>query len=126
MIAIFGAVAVKAEECAVRADVPFEFTVGTRTLPAGEYAITKMPSSMSAHIIKSSEAGAMALTQNTEWFKGDASSLVFNKYGDRYFLASIRAAELGIVYTLPKSKLEVELIGQGLRPAVEMVAALTR
>lgn len=126
MIAVFGAVAAKGEEYAVRVNVPFDFMVGTQSLPAGEYAITKMRTSASAHVIKSHESGAMALTQEMAWFKGDSSSLVFNKYGDKHFLSSIRAAELGIVYQLPKSKLEIELVGQGVSPAVEMVAALTR
>jgi hypothetical protein len=35
-------------------------------------------------------------------------------------------AESGIVYSVPKSKLETELIGQGSRPAVEVLAAMTR
>jgi hypothetical protein len=124
MIAVFGTVA-KGEEYAVRVNVPFEFTVGTSTLPAGEYAITKMQTGGSAHVIKSHKVGAMAMTKETALFKGE-SSLVFHKYGDKYFLASIRASEMGIVYQLPKSELEIELIGQGGRPVLEMVAALTR
>ena len=126
MIAVFGAVAAKGEEYAVRVNVPFDFMVGTASLPAGEYAITKLRSSVSAHVIKSHEAGTLALTQDAAWFKGDSSSLVFNKYGDRHFLRSICSAESETVYQLPKSKLETELIGQGSRPAVEMLAAMTR
>lgn len=126
MFAAFGAVAVRGEEYAIRVNVPFEFVVGNDTLQPGEYVINRLRTVTSAHVIKTQGASTMALTQEGAWFRGDTSSVVFNRYGDRYFLTSIRAAESGIAYQLPKSKLETELIGQGSRPAVEMLAAMTR
>jgi hypothetical protein len=122
-----GAVAVRSEDHAIGVNVPFAFVIGNETFQPGEYVIGRVrTSTASAHVIKTRKAATMTLTQESGRFSGDTSSVVFNKYGDRHFLSSIRAAESGIVYQLPKSKLEVELIAQGLSPAVEMVAALTR
>jgi hypothetical protein len=122
----FAASSAKAEEYALRVNIPFEFVLGNDTYQPGEYVIERLRTSTSAHGIKGKDVGTMMLTQQHGWFKGDSSSVVFNRYGDSNFLTSIRVAESGIVYSVPKSKLETELIGQGSRPAVEVLAAMTR
>ena len=78
----------------IRAKIPFDFTVGNKKLPAGEYtfrrlsglADTRTMSVTSAdagtHLFQST-FGAQVLTPKNE------STLVFHKYGDQYFLEQI-------------------------------------
>jgi len=77
----------------IRAKIPFDFTVGDKKLPAGEYTFSRLSflntttmliSSVdsSTHLFQST-FGAQVLTPKNE------STLVFHKYGDQYFLEQI-------------------------------------
>jgi len=77
----------------IRAKIPFDFTVGDKKLPAGEYTFSRLSflntttmliSSVdsSTHLVQST-FGAQVLTPKNE------STLVFHKYGDQYFLEQI-------------------------------------
>jgi hypothetical protein len=78
----------------VRAKVPFDFNVGDKKLPAGEYTFSRTSSSSdlktmavssadsSTHMFQSTFE-ARILTPKNE------STLVFHKYGDEYFLEQI-------------------------------------
>jgi len=77
---------------ALDAKIPFQFHVGNTKFPAGEYRIHVVdegdPSGME---ITSADGSISALFQveNTEANPGDNTELVFNKYGNRYFLAKL-------------------------------------
>ena len=72
----------------VVANVPFEFTVGDQTMPAGEYRIR--PALSKGLSIQSADAKktVMRLANDIEPNKKPAR-LVFHRYGDRYFLAEV-------------------------------------
>lgn len=74
----------------LRADVPFPFTVGSQELPAGNYQVNSAISSGEAIRIRSSQAkdSAMRLVSQANG-KAKHASLVFHRYGDRYFLAQV-------------------------------------
>ena len=74
------------------ANIPFEFNVGYKTMPAGEYTVQTVVSAGDALLIKSTDANtsALRLSEATSRTKDKRHArLVFNRYGDRYFLAEV-------------------------------------
>ncbi len=74
------------------AEIPFQFHVGTRELPAGKYRIHLDEASLRIMEITSADGSASALFQVEESDAKSApaqSELIFNKYGDNYFLAKL-------------------------------------
>jgi len=75
-----------AQQPALRANIPFDFTVGNTWMPAGEYTIT----SPYQHLVQlrgadlANTASIVSLQSYEE--SGSGSKLVFDKYGERYFL----------------------------------------
>ena len=74
-------------------NIPFQFHAGNAKLPAGEYRIHVLDDSdLTVMEISSADGSTSALfqVQNTEANSTPAKSeLIFNKYGDRYFLAEV-------------------------------------
>src|SRR5438552_8722567 len=78
----------------IRAKIPFDFNVGEKKLPAGEYSFSSLPGFSDNKLMSVSSADARAhLFQST--FAAEVltpknkSTLVFNRYGDQYFLEQI-------------------------------------
>jgi hypothetical protein len=74
------------------AEIPFQFHVGTRELPAGKYRIHLDEASLRIMEITSADGSASALFQVQESDAKSAparSELIFNKYGDNYFLSEL-------------------------------------
>lgn len=75
----------------VEVNIPFTFSAGKATLKAGAYSVKRV--SNSALAIRSADGGTTALV-NAPLTIGSRDSkpgerLVFNKYGDRYFLSQV-------------------------------------
>lgn len=76
----------------VVADIPFEFSVGYKIMPAGEYSAQTVTTSGSALMIRSADGrlNAVRLSNPTERAKNNTHArLVFHRYGERYFLAEV-------------------------------------
>lgn len=75
----------------VVADVPFEFSVGYKTMPAGEYMLRSITSAGDALMIQSADSRLTALRQSeaTARNKDNHARLVFHRYGEHYFLAEV-------------------------------------
>lgn len=74
----------------ISASIPFEFNVGDKTLPAGQYAIGRINSDGTQLRISNREDSASRLTQTVQASEPkEQSVLVFNRYGDRYFLSQV-------------------------------------
>ena len=75
------------------AEIPFQFHVGTRELPAGKYRIHVLDEgSRRVMEITSTDGSTSALFQVQESDVKSApaqSELIFNKYGDNYFLSKL-------------------------------------
>jgi hypothetical protein len=73
--------------------VPFQFYAGNTKLPAGEYRIHVLDDSgLTMMEITSADGSTSALFQVEETDAKDTptkSELIFNKYGDQYFLADL-------------------------------------
>jgi hypothetical protein len=95
----------------VVAEVPFEFEMANLKLPAGEYEVTEFTARPALHI-RNYDAGRNVLA-NTNILSYEATAtqdirLVFNKYGERYFLSEIWYPHIARI--IPKSKTERELV----------------
>lgn len=74
----------------ITANIPFEFNVGDKTLPAGQYAVSRINSDGTQLRVRGEEESASRLTQTV--IAGEPknqSVLVFKRYGDRYFLSQV-------------------------------------
>ena len=110
-IAIFALVSlvtvgsISAQERAVKANVPFDFTVGDKLLPAGTYTISEE----NANVIKIQNRDkhvVMLSTTTSDGREAKTGELVFNKYGDQYFLHEILCTSANMNMAVPTSKQE--------------------
>jgi hypothetical protein len=97
-----------AQEHAVKANVPFDFTVGSTHVPAGPYTIATADQRDSNLIVLRSDTGKVAIlaTAYADGQKSQAGRLVFDKWGDQYFLREIQCASVDMNLELPVSKAE--------------------
>lgn len=72
----------------IRVNVPFDFTVGNHTLPAGQYEVNTVPNNESAWRINNHQGNsAVMLTNAVSAPKVDHTcSLLFRKFGGEYSL----------------------------------------
>ena len=96
MIVLVGSMAVAAQaqtsgRTQLIANIPFEFNVGSKTLPAGEYLVLSTSAETSNVVLKiqsqDGKASAMLQTGTVEGKQRHGAQLLFNRYGDRYFFA---------------------------------------
>jgi hypothetical protein len=93
----------------VIATVPFEFKVGDRALPAGDYTLGTISDSSSALVIRNQDSNraAVRLTMPIEVSKAsDKGKLVFHRYGQNYFLSEVWSGGETTGRQLSKSKQE--------------------
>jgi hypothetical protein len=73
-------------------NIPFEFSVDYKTMPAGEYTVQTIATAGDSLLIQSADGKTSALrpSEATETMKKAATArLVFHRYGERYFLAEV-------------------------------------
>ena len=80
----------------VVANIPFEFTVGKATLPAGRYTVTVMNPTSDRKILQirqiDGRASAMVITTDVTGDMSENAKLVFHRYGDRHYFAQAQMA----------------------------------
>jgi hypothetical protein len=127
-LVVLVAVPLSAQAVRLTANVPFEFSAGNRTLPAGEYSLlsTSTPQILQIRNV-AMHAGTVAFTNsvgNGDRAKAGAPRLVFNVYGNHYVLSQVWDGYLGTGYQLPRSRTERELARTASVKRVEIVAML--
>jgi hypothetical protein len=117
-----------AQSIRLTANVPFEFTVGGRTLPAGDYSIR---TGVNPTIVQVQGTGAHTGVLSLSWRvdvqdknPAAATKLVFNRYGDKYFLSEVSDGYESVAMKLPVSHTERELANTASIQAPELVAVL--
>jgi hypothetical protein len=99
----------------ITAQVPFDYVVNGKTMLAGECSIKAQGDGQRVLWIASENTGMYVLPNATEsTAASDRTKLIFHRYGDRYFLASIEREGESRGYELPASKLEAELRAQNV------------
>jgi hypothetical protein len=99
-----------AQTHAISATIPFDFVVAKQNLPAGEYHVVTNGPFM--QLVRWDVAGAPGLI--TMYVNGSPGSdqsarLIFNRYGDRYFLSRVWMGTTSIYYQLYSAPAEIGL-----------------
>jgi hypothetical protein len=106
--------------------VPFEFVVANKIVPAGECVVQVATIDGSTLMIRNADAsvGLFSLSSRTEGKQESQHyALVFKQYGGRYFLSGIKLQGSKIAYHLPESKAEAELRAQNVSAREETLFA---
>lgn len=68
----------------LRVLIPFAFSMGEKTLPAGQYVVSR--TSQFVLLVRGHQGGAMVLGDQRRSRSAEETRLVFHRYGDAYFL----------------------------------------
>jgi hypothetical protein len=110
----------------VEAKIPFAFIVHSRVLPAGTYRIHSVGENLVEVRANDNSVVETSTTRADNNGSGTDNRLVFNKYGNQYFLREILCDSAIIRSALPASKLEklVQIHEARLRGTEQTVASL--
>jgi hypothetical protein len=102
----------QAQSHEVRANIPFDFSVGGKHLAAGNYSFVS--ESNDTIVIRNYKDQSEVLSKNfdTERTAANVSELVFNKYGDQYFLREIQCPSIALTVEIPRSRAEKQVRSQ--------------
>ena len=76
-----------AQQPALKANIPFDFAVGNTWMPAGEYTITSPIEQVL--VLRAAGHSASLVSSKTYAESKSGSKLVFDKYGNQYFLHEV-------------------------------------
>ena len=120
IIAIFSTTASFAQSNVMLVEIPFNFHVGNEKLTAGKYQILKIKDNI--FLFRNADGTARALAQTPAMVdvakEVTAEKLVFNRYGNKYFLNQIFATRATVGRALYESKTE-KVVRQGLDKNME-------
>jgi hypothetical protein len=107
LLAGLGVVSASAQDHAARATVPFGFYAGDAWVPAGTYVITSDSKNPEVIAIRNLQTGrtVMSLGGRDEPQAG-SNKLVFDEYGNQYFLHEILCSSRGMNVQFQRSKKE--------------------
>jgi hypothetical protein len=117
----------RAQQNGVKADVPFDFVVGNRAYPAGEYTLRAALNDSGIIRIENMNEVSAAFTQSNSCTKATPSpetKLVFHRMGGHHFLYQVWTAGNLTGREFPKGRIEVELAQNHEKPEVVIVAAV--
>ena len=109
----------------VTAQVPFDFVLRDKAVPAGELTVQSAIMS-GVLLIQNADAkvSVLSVPQMDETKKPAGSCvLVFHRYNNRYFLSEIKIEGSKIAYRIPESKAEAELRAQNVTANKEVILA---
>jgi hypothetical protein len=104
--------------------VPFGFHVGASTLPSGAYTVS---TDAAPGVVKlrsaDSKTSVMIIANSVQTLSAPTQGkLIFNKYGDEYFLSQIWKAGNGTGSELRKTRLELETASSARRDRESIMA----
>ena len=112
----------------VKFTVPFDFTVGKVTLPAGSYSVSRI-GNIQNHLQLRNNNGKEGTVERINYVElnpgqvNEASKLIFHRYGNQYFLAQFWNLGSATGYELPRSKAEREIGRSVAQPKTEILPA---
>jgi hypothetical protein len=108
----------------IRGDIPFDFVVGDKTLPAGSYKVNEVLAQPNMPRIQNTQNREVVafLTISVENGKQVKPMFVFRRYGEQYYLAQIwNGSNAGI--EVPKSSKERQVAKNYSEPQIIYIAA---
>jgi len=108
----------------IRANIPFAFVASGSNLSAGEYTVEGQgwtDQMLQLCNLQQHQCAFVVASQVESRRNNEPGKLVFNRYGNRYFLSEIWSAS--IIQTLPKSRSERLLAKSGSEPVLAVIAA---
>lgn len=98
----------------IKANIPFDFSVGEKRLPAGTYSVSRMSQNSGDTVIAiTGEDGrpkAIGLSNSAQRLDARSqATLVFRQYGDQYFLFQVWPAGATLGREFSKSRSEREI-----------------
>jgi hypothetical protein len=113
LVLMFSGVSYGQEGYRVIANIPFAFSAGNNTLPAGEYTIDRPNENEPGLLLIRGVDSNLALFVNAENVEAkqtpDKTELVFNEIGNKYFLSRIWVSGDDTGREIPKPRAEREL-----------------
>ena len=109
------------------ANVPFDFTVGNKAFKAGEYTIMSGGQGLIRLVSQDyKQASIVFYIPALQRDRNAESKLVFNRYGDHYFLSQVWSAGTDTGMLMRKGPSEVEIARSINKPSDEKVLARRR
>lgn len=107
---LLSATSVFAQSPKMRVHIPFAFAAGESHLPAGDYRISLDPI-FHRFLLQQDGGSSIFLLAQRPFSRGaqDHGTLVFDKYGDRYFLRRVNTAGDSLGFEWPESRAEREM-----------------
>jgi hypothetical protein len=96
----------------LKADVPFAFQVGNVQMPAGHYQINHNGPVLTVRTSAGRNAAQSLTAPLLRGSRVNAGVLVFNRYGNQYFLTAVVPPNEGAGRSLPTGRHEKELIAR--------------
>ncbi len=137
MMVLIGSMAVAAQaqnsgRPLLRANIPFEFYIGNKSMPAGEYLVQSVSDDSSNVVLRvqsrDGKASAMLMMGTIEGKAKESAKLVFNRHGNRYFFAQAWVDGDTIGLQAPRSRAERAAQRElaGIKPATDTIALKSR
>jgi hypothetical protein len=92
----------------IEVNIPYEFVVAGKTLPAGTYRVNRLGDTNEETLVLSSldsRARVMVLSTTVESTQADKPEVSFEQVGGQHFLSKIETADH--VFTIPVSRSEI-------------------
>ena len=127
-LAVVLAAPLGAQTFRVAGSVPFEFTVGVQSMPAGDYTVARVGGTDQIKV-SNGDTSAWSWATNTSLGPKERTGqalLIFHRYGDQYFLARVVDGSRDVGVELPPSHTEKELSKTASLEKFETVAVLAR
>ena len=105
LASLVAAQSASAQNYKVKASIPFNFVVGSNILPAGTYTFSSQDN-LALHIQNDKKHATVLSNVPVDGVLSESIRLVFNTYGDQYFLSKILCPSSNLNLELPVSKLE--------------------
>ena len=118
---------VHAQTIQLKVTVPFDFIAGDSALPAGDYDVYSIGAwggkALSIHSV-TLKAGTLVLSNSSQSAKiFDRNTLVFYRYGQKYFLAEVWIANTNIGRQMLLNQRETELARNQQKSEVVLTAS---
>jgi len=115
-----------AQDTKLRASVPFDFAVGERVYPLGEYYFQSLAGNDAVIRVDNTQepaAGNVLSNACTGITPSTKTKLVFHRIGDNYFLYQVWIEGHLSGREFPRSRMEVQLAQNHVQPELVIVAA---